>query len=351
MSTSEMQTVELSNTFNFFNSSNINKYITRLLRNLLNKESDVPTLNITIELPITNNDLEFRKTLVSVIAKNIDGWADIKNENDISIEADQKGLTNNLYFITNLYSKKKIILRIYGQGVDKLLDREKELVFLKMLSRVKIGPQLLLIFNNGRFEQFFESVTLTNKDIRNEEISRKIATYMFKLHNVVTIFPPDNIETIVPEVWSNIDKWFQLSWDIVNSDSFDPSNNIHIKKLDLGLLKTEIEELKSKLQIIGSPIVFSHNDCQCGNILSLTDGSGQLAIIDLEYSGWNNRGFDIGNHLCEWAYDYNSTESHMEHKDCLSRDELLKQLEIEADGYSLTSHIMWALWAIVQNYG
>ncbi|CAJ0913803.1 8241_t:CDS:2, partial [Entrophospora sp. SA101] len=303
-----MQTVELSNNFKFFNSLNINKYIPRFLRNLLNKERYIPTLNITIDPPITDNDLEFRKILVSVIVKNIDGWADIKNENDISIEADQKGLTNNL---------------------------------------VNIGPQLLLIFNNGRFEQFFESVTLTNKDIRNEEISRKIAAYMFKLHNIVTIFPPDNIETIVPEVWSNIDKWFQLSWDIVNSDSFDPSNNIHIKKLDLGLLKTEIEELKSKLQMIGSPIVFSHNDCQCGNILSLTDGSGQLAIIDLEYSGWNNRGFDIGNHLCEWAFDYNSTESHMEHKDCLSRDELLKQLKIEADGYSLTSHVMWALWAIV----
>ncbi|CAJ0922718.1 7246_t:CDS:2 [Entrophospora sp. SA101] len=113
----------------------------------------------------------------------------------------------------------------------------------------------------------------------------------------------------------------------------------------------KIEELKSKLQMIGSPIVFSHNDCQCGNILSLTDGSGQLAIIDLEYSGWNNRGFDIGNHLCEWAFDYNSTESHMEHKDCLSRDELLKQLKIEADGYSLTSHVMWALWAINNSTG
>ncbi|CAJ0763507.1 13263_t:CDS:2, partial [Entrophospora sp. SA101] len=107
---SEMQTVELSNNFKFFNSLNINKYIPRFLRNLLNKERYIPTLNITIDPPITDNDLEFRKILVSVIVKNIDGWADIKNENDISIEADQKGLTNNL---------------------------------------VNIGPQLLLIFNNG----------------------------------------------------------------------------------------------------------------------------------------------------------------------------------------------------------
>ncbi|CAH1761692.1 9072_t:CDS:2 [Entrophospora sp. SA101] len=184
-----------------------------------------------------------------------------------------------------------------------------------MLSKVNIGPQLLLIFNNGRFEQFFESVNLTKEEMKDEEISRKIAAYMFKLHNIVTIFPPDNIENIVPEVWSNIDQWFQLAWDIINSDSSDSSNNVNIERFDLELLKKEIKELKSILQMVDSPIVFAHNDCQYGNILRLTDGSNQLAIIDLEYSGWNHRGFDIGNHLCEWTFDYHSTEPHVAHLD------------------------------------
>ncbi|CAJ0750279.1 7460_t:CDS:2 [Entrophospora sp. SA101] len=265
MSTSEMQKVEPSNNSNFFKSLNMTRY----------------------------NDSKFPRTLVSVVAKNIDGWANIKNDNDIIIESIKGALTNNIYFITNISSNKKIILRVYGKGVDKLLNREKELNFLKMLSKVNIGPQLLLIFNNGRFEQFFESVNLTKEEMKDEEISRKIAAYMFKLHNIVTIFPPDNIENIVPEVWSNIDQWFQLAWDIINSDSSDSSNNVNIERFDLELLKKEIKELKSILQMVDSPIVFAHNDCQYGNILRLTDGSNQLAIIDLEYSGWNHRGFDI----------------------------------------------------------
>ncbi|CAJ0824171.1 16749_t:CDS:2, partial [Entrophospora sp. SA101] len=287
MSTSEMQKVEPSNNSNFFKSLNMTRY----------------------------NDSKFPRTLVSVVAKNIDGWANIKNDNDIIIESIKGALTNNIYFITNISSNKKIILRVYGKGVDKLLNREKELNFLKMLSKVNIGPQLLLIFNNGRFEQFFESVNLTKEEMKDEEISRKIAAYMFKLHNIVTIFPPDNIENIVPEVWSNIDQWFQLAWDIINSDSSDSSNNVNIERFDLELLKKEIKELKSILQMVDSPIVFAHNDCQYGNILRLTDGSNQLAIIDLEYSGWNHRGFDIGNHLCEWTFDYHSTEPHVAHLD------------------------------------
>nr|CAG8564898.1 14283_t:CDS:2 [Entrophospora candida]CAG8565274.1 11941_t:CDS:2 [Entrophospora candida] len=309
-----MQKVEPSNNSNFFKSLNMTRYID-YLKNLLYKESYIPTLNITINIPTTDNDSKFPRTLVSVIAKNIDGWANIKNENDIIIESIKGALTNNIYFITNISSNKKIILRVYGKGVDKLLNREKELDFLKMLSKVNIGPQLLLIFNNGRFEQFFESVNLTKEEMKDEEISRKIAAYMFKLHNVVTIFPPDNIENIVPEVWSKIDQWFQLAWDIINSGSSDSSNNVNIERFDLELLKKEIKELKSILQMVDSPIVFAHNDCQYGNILRLTDGSNQLAIIDLEYSGWNHRGFDIGNHLCEWAFDYHSTEPHVAHLD------------------------------------
>lgn len=37
----------------------------------------------------------------------------------------------------------------------------------------------------------------------------------------------------------------------------------------------------------------------------------RLCLIDYEYSGYNPRGFDLGNHFCEWMADYEQAEPHL----------------------------------------
>lgn len=34
-------------------------------------------------------------------------------------------------------------------------------------------------------------------------------------------------------------------------------------------------------------------------------------LIDFEYAGYGDRGFDVGNHFCEWAADYHSAAPHV----------------------------------------
>jgi choline/ethanolamine kinase len=58
---------------------------------------------------------------------------------------------------------------------------------------------------------------------------------------------------------------------------------------------------------VNSPVVFCHNDLQEGNIL-MREGSGDVVVIDFEYSAYNYRGFDFANHMCEWMYDYTTTQ-------------------------------------------
>ncbi len=36
-----------------------------------------------------------------------------------------------------------------------------------------------------------------------------------------------------------------------------------------------------------------------------------VSLIDFEYSGFNPRGFDVGNHFCEWMADYSTAEPHV----------------------------------------
>ena len=73
---------------------------------------------------------------------------------------------------------------------------------------------------------------------------------MFKLHEIPV---PADIESTVPEVWSNIDKWYELSL------SRDIVENSSIKRFNLESLKEEVEELKRILEMVNSPIIFGHN--------------------------------------------------------------------------------------------
>lgn len=63
-----------------------------------------------------------------------------------------------------------------------------------------------------------------------------------------------------------------------------------------------------------SPVVFSHNDLQGGNILLREAKSpagadevnvdSRLVFIDFEFCSYTYRAFDIANHWSEWEYDY-----------------------------------------------
>jgi len=148
-----------------------------------------------------------------------------------------------------------------------------------------------------------------------------------------------------------------------------------LKEFDFESLVDEIQVLRNKLDSFNSPIVFSHNDLQYGNILRMTDGSGRLAVIDFEYSGSNHKLFDIANHFCEWMFDYSSSEAHKMHlgwypnaeqqvnflqsyinseknftdSNCMPNCNYLQKLQLEVNAFTLASHIMWGLWGLIQS--
>ncbi|KAK3847637.1 MAG: kinase-like domain-containing protein [Linnemannia gamsii] len=256
---------------------------------------------------------------------------------------------------------RKVLLRIYGIGLDALFSREKELHWLQNLSTMDIGPSLLGIFKNGRFEQYVESTTLTKDDIRNPKTSRHIAHRMCELHNIVNVFPPP--EGTIPQSQENIARWIPLAKDAIEKIcAKDPSKRATIDEFDFNKLLVEIEEVHRELISVHSPIVFAHNDAQYGNILKSLDEDGELVVIDFEYAGYNTRGFDIGNHFCEWTADYHSERPSIIHHDRYpTKAEQLNFLEAymeaeiamnsmykEVNKFALTSHIMWGLWGLIQ---
>lgn len=71
-------------------------------------------------------------------------------------------------------------------------------------------------------------------------------------------------------------------------------------------LRAEIEPLKTTLENIECPIVFSHNDLLLTNIILQRDTAKgghpvNVAFIDYEYAMFNHQAFDIANHFIEFA--------------------------------------------------
>ncbi|KAA3468338.1 putative ethanolamine kinase [Gossypium australe] len=113
--------------------------------------------------------------------------------------------------------------------------------------------------------------------------------------------------------------------------------------------------------LFSGPVVFAHNDLLSGNLM-LNDEQDKLYIIDFEYGSYNYRGFDIGNHFNEYAgyeCDYSLYPSKEEQYHFLRHylqpekpyevsEKDLEDLYVEANTFRLASHLIWALWGLIQ---
>lgn len=182
-------------------------------------------------------------------------------------------MCNSAVFFVNAPNKRRLLLRVYGNGVDQIIDRENELAWLARLSSLNIGPSLLGIFGNGRFEEYLPSTTLTHHDIRDPETSKGIAACIRELHDIVAVYPFSPEKNHL-EIWANIDKWYQVVMSLLpvlykKSDGWTQV----LTTFNLERLTFEIEECKQILEAAKSPIVFGHNDVNsttCGVWIYLT---------------------------------------------------------------------------------
>ncbi|KAG0651795.1 Choline kinase [Hyphodiscus hymeniophilus] len=235
---------------------------------------------------------------------------------------------------------RKLLLRVYGPQVEHLIDRENELGILRRLARKKIGPRLLGTFENGRFEEYFESTTLTAEDLRVEATSKQIAKRMRELHEGIDLLEREVEEG--PFVWLNWDKWVDRCEEVISYLDKQILSGKKGRELwrERGLVcgvewptfKAAIDRYRRWLDQyyatrggVNSRLVFAHNDTQYGNILRITpegkpgaapsplllpeNTHRQLVVIDFEYASANTPGLEFANHFTEWCYNYhNSTK-------------------------------------------
>uniref|UniRef100_A0A8C2K5W6 ethanolamine kinase n=1 Tax=Cyprinus carpio TaxID=7962 RepID=A0A8C2K5W6_CYPCA len=283
--------------------------------------------------------------------------------NDFQIKIVSGGLSNLLYMCSlpddvepTGVEPRRVLLRIYGailQGVDSIV---LESVMFAILAERELGPRLYGIFPEGRLEQYLPSDRLRTEQLGFPEISAEIASKMARFHGMEM---PFNKEP----------KWLFVKTIILKSglqEQYDKVALNHVLSLSV----------RSLLTATPSPVVFCHNDVQEGNILMLDgreNSSDKLMLIDFEYSSYNYRGFDFGNHFCEWIYDYTydqwpfykaKVENYPNRQQQLhfirhylserrgvapaDQARIEEDMIIEANRFALASHFLWGLWSIIQ---
>lgn len=300
-------------------------------------------------------------------------WRRVPPE-ELSVQPVSGGLSNLLFRCSlpdHLPSvgeePREVLLRLYGailQGVDSLV---LESVMFAILAERSLGPQLYGVFPEGRLEQYIPSRPLRTQELQDPVLSATIATKMAQFHGMEMPFTKE------PHwLFGTMDRYLKQIQDLAPSGL--PQGNL----LEMYSLTEEMSRLRKLLLSTPSPVVFCHNDIQEGNILLLSEpkGADSLMLVDFEYSSYNYRGFDIGNHFCEWVYDYTHEEwphyraqpadypsraqqlhfirhylAEVNKGEIISQEEqrrLEEDLLVEVNRYALASHFFWGLWSILQ---
>ncbi|XP_042458424.1 probable choline kinase 2 [Zingiber officinale] len=282
------------------------------------------------------------------------GWSDVDDSRALEVAPLQGAMTNEVYQIkwpSHGQRPRKVLVRIYGEGVDVFFDRDEEIRTFECISRHGQGPRLLGRFTNGRVEEFIHARTLSALDLRDPEISALVALKLREFHDL-SMPGPRSIQ-----LWKRMRNWLNVA------KSCCPA--AEAEEFCLDALEKEIATLEN--ETIGEQrIGFCHNDLQYGNIM-IDEDTGVVTIIDYEYASYNPVAFDIANHFCEMAANYHTEMPHLldyaKYPDFKERkrfveiylgasgekaeDAEVENLLLLVEKYALASHLIWGLWGII----
>lgn len=202
---------------------------------------------------------------------------------------------------------KDLLVKEFGQGLlSELLDRKIDNLVSSFFGEQGVGPKVLFYNDQYRVEDFLVCSPFTQEHMQDKQTRRILTYYIQNLHRTqIPDLPKGGLMTrIVQGTDYNLLRLFNESVE----KKQDPLNPEERKKVaEIASLVTP-ETLAYMQNIIKEDdLVASHNDFLNGNILVLP--SGELKLIDFEYTTYNFRTFDIANFINESLFDYGVEES------------------------------------------
>lgn len=274
------------------------------------------------------------------------------------------GITNKLvcFHEDGKFGEDTIVIRVYGQKTDLIIDRDAEKNNMVLLSRKDICPPLYATFTNGIMYGFASGEVLNEKTVRVPHIGHLVGRELVKLQMAKST---DSGAKPQCELFDKLDDWLQKMPDKFD----DPEKQKKFSSLikPRSVLQNELVTLKEHLEAMKCPIVYAHNDLLVGNVI-YNRSADKVTFIDHEYGMFNYQPYDVGNHFCEYAgveeVDYNLypdkdfqmqwlrsylqawNKAHDQPTDIVPAE--LERFYVYVNKCALTAHFFWGVWALIQ---
>ncbi|XP_017120576.1 ethanolamine kinase [Drosophila elegans] len=291
------------------------------------------------------------------------GLSPVQSEDPVIIEKDDEEFTDDLAAdgAPVQYSDNVVLVRIYGNKTDLLIDRKAETQNFLLLHTYGLAPSLYATFKNGLVYEYVPGTTLNTDSVLCPEIWPLVARRMAEMHRKVRKHGDSSATKPLPMIW----KKTQSFLDLVPERFSDAEKHKRVKEtfLPIGRLREEFNKLYEYLEALDSPIVFSHNDLLLGNVI-YTQSLNTVNFIDYEYADYNFQAFDIGNHFAEMCgvdeVDYSRypkrdfqlkwlrvyLEEYLQRSHIQSQE--VELLYVQVNQFALASHIFWTVWSLLQ---
>jgi ethanolamine kinase len=311
-----------------------------------------------VDLQQHHIDMKKVKIITEEIAK-LCKLAFPNESNEFQIVQLHGGTTNQLYKVKLVAQDKIVLVRIYGHRTSDLIDRDAENYYLITIFATypdKV-PDIYCKFGNGLIYEYIEGRALTSDElpVHYKATARALAGW----HHV-EVEPFDKKLGKEPRLFKTLHKWLKQAQTFEDVELVLP--------LTLDEIQHEVEEIESLVKD-RYPVCFCHNDLTYGNLV-YNDSTGTVRFIDYEYCGYNYRGFDIGNHWCEYTglnpmdvskfpskehrlafcreYLISSKQIDQKSENVTVTDQEVHELFVEATLFVLMSNLLWTVWGLVQ---
>lgn len=282
------------------------------------------------------------------------------------------GITNKLFKFGSESSKGTVLLRIYGQNTELMIDREQELLVLISLSPHGLVQPVYGRFTNGIVYGFQPGTVFTPADIRDRKLGCLVAKRLAAFHVLGREYVALKKETQDMRLMTTLRTWLQVVAEIPEIAGIEATKEEVVQgAFELARYRREVDALDKTLALLPRRVVFCHNDLLAPNIILAPDG--EVQFIDFEYGSFNDRAFDIANHFCEmmgfevdrslypsaehqrlWVHAYvtesRKQEEQLGRASVLSLEEEVDMLAETVTHFEAAAHLYWGIWAVVQNH-
>lgn len=210
------------------------------------------------------------------------------------------------------HSPNRVLLRLYGgnlfeQDVPlRTLNPSLEVMLFYAMSQKGIGPQVYGCFDGGRIEEFIDGRNLSIDEwVSSPDFNKKIAKQVARYHMVN--FPISREPWDVEKKILSCYQPFLKNKERIMKEYLTPDQLDECRPLIEYDVLSDLKFIMDMLPQVNSRIVFAHNDINRHNVM-MRNMDQDVRLIDYEFSSYNYRGCDLGNHFACKKFDLGASK-------------------------------------------